>query len=117
MERSAASAASTDFRRPRVTDVPYGMREARQGAAGLSQVRRPSRRDIERMSALVKPASTRGKTAPFAWAARCPGRWSSRSSRFTPSATVESSAAARSGSIASMSASLHQKHRSVSLRR
>ena len=41
-----------------------GTREARQAAAGLSQVRRPSWRDAARTSSLVNPASTRGKTPP-----------------------------------------------------
>ena len=40
--------------------------------------------EVERTSALVKPASTSGKARPAAAAARCPGRWSPRSSRFTP---------------------------------
>ena len=44
--------------------------------------------DRARTSALVNPASTSGKTAPRSGAASWPGRWSPRSSRFTPSTTV-----------------------------
>ncbi len=64
-----------------------------------------------RMSSLVKPASTSGKAAPAAAAAACPGRWSPRSSRLTPSTTVAPSAAA-SGPTASMRAVLQRAQRS-----
>ena len=63
------------------------------------------------MSSLVKPASTRGKTAPAAAAAAWPGRWSPRSLTFTPSTTVAPSAAA-SGPSASISADLQRAQRS-----
>ncbi len=67
-----------------------GRRLARHAAAGLSHVRSPRRRDASRTSALVKPASTSGNTAPASAAARCPGRWSPRSSTLTPSTTTAS---------------------------
>src|SRR3984957_6582569 len=63
------------------------------------------------MSSLVKPASTRGKTAPAAAAAAWPGRWSPRSLTLTPSTTVAPSADA-SGPTASISAVLQRAQRS-----
>lgn len=51
-----------------------GMRELRQAAAGRSQVGSPARRDSSRISALVRPASTRGALTPCCWAAPWPGR-------------------------------------------
>ena len=106
--RNAASARSTELSRPRVTGVPYGSRDARQAAAGLSHVTSPSSFDQVRTSALVNPASTSGKAAPRSVAARWPGRWSSRSSRLTPRTTVAPRSARPAGQPRPCSASLHQ---------
>ena len=98
------------------TSVPYGIRLARHAAAGLSHVRKPIRRDASRTSDFVKPAATRGNTAPASSAAFCPGRWSPRSSMLTPSTTVAFDAAAI-GPTTSINSALQWKQRSVSLTR
>ena len=98
------------------TSVPYGIRLARHAAAGLSHVRNPIRRDASRTSDFVKPAATRGNSAPATAAAAWPGRWSPRSSTLTPSTTVAFDAAAI-GPTTSISSALQWKQRSLSFTR
>ena len=64
------------------------MRDDRHGIAGRSHTDNPRSRATARTSDLVRPASTIGNRAPTAAAASWPGRWSPRSSTFTPSTTV-----------------------------
>jgi hypothetical protein len=70
------------------------MREARQGAAGWSQVGSPSSRDQARISSLVSPASSSGERTPFSPAATAPGRWSPTSSALEPSSITAPRSAA-----------------------
>jgi hypothetical protein len=54
--------------------VPYGMRDERHGAAGLSWFGRPKYFAAARTSALVNPASASGDRTPRSRAACRPGR-------------------------------------------
>ncbi len=71
---TASSPRSTVLTVSTVTGVPYGIREARQAAAGRSQVGSPAIRESSRISALCSPASTSGALTLWLAAAFCPGR-------------------------------------------
>ena len=55
-------------------DVPYGIRDDRQGAAGFAWFDRPSSLAASLTSAFVNPASTSGDRTPCSRAACRPGR-------------------------------------------
>src|SRR5689334_4637078 len=116
--RSAASARSTRASRLGVTSTPYAMRLDRQAAAGLSQVESPISREAARTSALVRPASASGVTAPRSAAARIPGRNPARrSSALVPVATWARPSRSATGPSTSSSSALQKKHRSPALAR
>ncbi len=86
--RNSSSASSTWRSASVVTRRPYSIRDDKQADAGLSQTRSPAACASARISALVSPASASGAATWCSAAARCPGRKSFPSSRFSPYATA-----------------------------
>ncbi len=84
----------------------------------MSQVGRSHARDSARTSSLVRPASSRGVTAPRSAAARMPGRKpATASSALVPVATCARPCSAASGPSTSSSSALQWKQRSPAFAR
>src|SRR5947209_7309403 len=115
-DRMASSACSIWRRMDSVTGVPYGMREERQGLAGLFYVGRPIQRLKTRMDDFSKSARSNGWTTFHSRAACNPGRISDRSEALKPSANTISFSRAIGASFANNS-SLQKKQRLDGLER